>query len=177
MYQDIAHNDDPVSFVEYAYSVKITQPNVPGTFQEERQHERSPSLELLPLSRSIVGGSSTSLVVVLSGLAWYVTVAVLSSLGSYRSSGLQCTLWFIYVCMCWLITNCSEEGHTTVRTHTSGGVLGDSEPLRLTPWAPYPLRRWALGGYNNVTEFVDQLTKWKETFLIKNKLQTHMQTQ
>ena len=26
--------DDPVSFVEYAYSVKITQPNVPETFQK-----------------------------------------------------------------------------------------------------------------------------------------------
>ena len=33
-FPDIAHKDDPVSFVEYAYSVKITQPNMPGTFQE-----------------------------------------------------------------------------------------------------------------------------------------------
>ena len=33
-FPDIAHNDDPVSFVEYAYSVKITQPNAPETFQK-----------------------------------------------------------------------------------------------------------------------------------------------
>ena len=31
---DIVHKDDPVSFVEYAYTVKITQPNVLGTRQE-----------------------------------------------------------------------------------------------------------------------------------------------
>ena len=36
-FPDITHNDDPVSFVEYAYSVKITQPNVPGAFQEAMQ--------------------------------------------------------------------------------------------------------------------------------------------
>ena len=33
-FPDISHKDDPVSFMEYAYSVKITQPNVAGTFQE-----------------------------------------------------------------------------------------------------------------------------------------------
>ena len=33
---DIAHKDDcnPVSFVEYAYAVKTTQPTVPRIFQE-----------------------------------------------------------------------------------------------------------------------------------------------
>ena len=36
-FTDIAHKDDcyPVSFVEYAYAVKTTQPNVPRNFQEE----------------------------------------------------------------------------------------------------------------------------------------------
>ena len=35
-FTDIAHKDNcnPVSFVEYAYAVKTTQPNVPRTFQE-----------------------------------------------------------------------------------------------------------------------------------------------
>ena len=33
-FPDISHKDDPVSFMEYAYSVKTTQPNVAGTFQE-----------------------------------------------------------------------------------------------------------------------------------------------
>ena len=35
-FTDITHKDDcnPVTFVEYAYAVKTTQPNVPRTFQE-----------------------------------------------------------------------------------------------------------------------------------------------
>ena len=43
-FPDISFKDDPVSFVEYAYSVKITQPNVRGTFEEAM---KLPDAELL----------------------------------------------------------------------------------------------------------------------------------
>ena len=36
-FPDIAHKTDCVSFFEYAYAVKTTQPNVPQTFRDNRK--------------------------------------------------------------------------------------------------------------------------------------------